>query len=134
WSTDGATGTKRIGHFDGTSGTVSMEHKVDYNGKLAFRVDYHTAFASTPPYAEIWLSDGTAAGTMLINDAGPEIVNVGAIATAGGSLYFTANNNTELWKSDGTFAGTAKVTTAPPSSTFEGEFVASGNNLYFTGS
>src|SRR5207249_459156 len=64
---------------------------------------------------ELWVTDGTAAGTSLIKDI---------YAGAGGSLtyfsfrelnnaiYFSANDNIngeELWKSDGTTAGTTIV-------------------------
>jgi ELWxxDGT repeat protein len=62
---------------------------------------------------EIWKSNGTAAGTVLVKDIYPagssspqHLVNVNGV------LFFIANNNIngyELWKSDGTTAGTVMV-------------------------
>ena len=64
--------------------------------------------------AELWKSDGTAAGTVMVKDIDPGanssfpsyIINVNS------ELYFTANDGAhgyELWKSDGTAAGTVMV-------------------------
>ena len=62
--------------------------------------------------SELWKSDGTAAGTVLVKDITPgsrrgscpsDLTNVN------GTLFFAANDGTsgrELWKSDGTAAGT----------------------------
>ena len=63
---------------------------------------------------ELWKSDGTAAGTVLVKDIAPgisdsfpdELINVN------GTVFFAANDGTtgnELWKSDGTAAGTVLV-------------------------
>ncbi len=50
---------------------------------------------------ELWKSDGTIAGTVLVKD------NIGAsnLANVNGILYFSANGS-QLWKSDGTVPGT----------------------------
>jgi ELWxxDGT repeat protein len=63
---------------------------------------------------ELWKSDGTTAGTVLVKD-----INGGAAGSSpqnlfnlNGTLYFTADdgvNGRELWKSDGTAAGTVMV-------------------------
>ena len=63
---------------------------------------------------ELWKSDGTASGTMLVKD-----IRVGSVGSApsfltnvNGTLFFRASdglNGTELWKSDGTAAGTVMV-------------------------
>jgi ELWxxDGT repeat protein len=62
---------------------------------------------------ELWRSDGTAAGTVLVKDmnlggsSGP-----GSLTIVNGALFFTANDGTgvaKLWKSDGTVAGTVIV-------------------------
>ena len=63
---------------------------------------------------ELWKSNGTAAGTLLVKDIYPgshssapdNLVNVNGV------LYFTATNGVngrELWKSNGTAAGTVLV-------------------------
>ena len=63
---------------------------------------------------ELWKSDGTAAGTVLVKDiyAGRHRLEPLGLVAVGGTLFFTANdgvNGTELWKSDGTAAGTVLV-------------------------
>ncbi len=63
---------------------------------------------------ELWKSDGTAAGTMLVKDisAGSTSSNPSYFTNVNGVLYFRAedgSNGEELWKSDGTSAGTVLV-------------------------
>jgi trimeric autotransporter adhesin len=66
---------------------------------------------------ELWRSDGTATGTLLVKDVNPgsygSLPNDGASLTnLNGTLYFVAFsplNGTELWKSNGTSAGTVLV-------------------------
>lgn len=76
---------------------------------------------TTPFYAftdangsELWKSDGTNAGTVLVKDiqAGPGSSVSSDLMNVNGTLFFTANTTTEgneLWKSDGTTAGTLLV-------------------------
>ena len=68
---------------------------------------------------ELWKSDGTAAGTVLVED-----INPGAgssvpsyLTNVSGTLFFAASNGVdgiELWKSDGTAAGTVLVKDISP--------------------
>ena len=58
---------------------------------------------------ELWRSDGTAAGTMLVKDINPGSAssNPGSLLDAGGTLLFVAGQSgNELWRSDGTETGT----------------------------
>ncbi len=77
------------------------------NGTLFFRAnDGSTGF-------ELWKSNGTAAGTVLVKDvwAGGDSFPQ-YITNVNGSVFFRANdgaNGQELWKSDGTAAGTVLV-------------------------
>src|SRR5690606_2538103 len=74
---------------------------------------YFRAYDTTNGY-ELWKSDGTEAGTVLVKDIGTgsgswHIYNP---TNVGGTLYFVANDGTngpELWKSDGTEVGTVLV-------------------------
>src|SRR5204863_9204611 len=62
---------------------------------------------------ELWKSDGTAAGTVLVKDINPGSGGSGpdGLTNVNGTLFFRAfrTNGPELWKSDGTAAGTALV-------------------------
>ena len=63
---------------------------------------------------ELWKSDGTATGTLLVKDTNPGIANIypDNLTNIDGTLYFRGNDGVhgyELWKSDGTADGTAMV-------------------------
>ena len=63
---------------------------------------------------ELWKSDGTAAGTVLVKDIDPgrRARSRRPSRTSDGTLFFTADDGStgnELWKSDGTPAGTTLV-------------------------
>jgi len=68
--------------------------------------------------AELWKSDGTAAGTVRVKDINPGIGcaiinNADALTNVNDALFFSANDGTDgaqLWTSDGTSAGTVQVT------------------------
>lgn len=71
-------------------------------------------------YRALWASDGTAAGTRVVepHSAGGPVAPVDLTA-AGGSLYFLAAGESgqyNLWRSDGTAAGThvVKPYASPP--------------------
>jgi ELWxxDGT repeat protein len=63
---------------------------------------------------ELWKSDGTAAGTVLVKDIHPCARHSGptSLTDVGGRLFFAATDGihgAELWRSDGTVAGTRLV-------------------------
>ena len=63
---------------------------------------------------ELWRSDGTEAGTVMVKDINPGIAgnNILDYVVMGDNLYFQAGSNvygSELWKTDGTESGTVMV-------------------------
>ncbi len=63
---------------------------------------------------ELWKSDGTTEGTVIVKDISPGITDSSPsdLFNANGTLYFSAKdsvNGRELWKSDGTDNGTVLV-------------------------
>jgi ELWxxDGT repeat protein len=93
---------------------------------------------------ELWKSDGTSTGTVLVKDIRPGAFGSYpySLTNVGGRLFFIANDGTngrELWISDGTSTGTVLVkdinqgaghafgtTNAPPPS-----FTNVNGTLYF---
>ncbi|NCQ87286.1 MAG: hypothetical protein GPJ00_24105, partial [Microcystis aeruginosa W13-18] len=87
---------------------------------------------------ELWKSDGTAAGTVLVKDINPgsSSSNLQNLTVVGSTLFFSAYdgvNGTELWQSDGTAAGTVLVGDIRPGSygSNPNYLTAVGNTLYF---
>ncbi len=75
---------------------------------------YFFAASTRATGLELWKSDGTAAGTVLVKDifAGATGSDISSLTNVNGTLYFTANDGfsgKEIWKSDGTAAGTVLV-------------------------
>ncbi len=84
---------------------------------------------------QLWVTDGTAAGTRPLNVA-PTFEAYGAVIN--GTMYFrghTAAHGSELWATDGTEAGTRLVLDMEPgaaSSAPSDRFVVLNNKLYFS--
>jgi ELWxxDGT repeat protein len=123
WQSDGtAAGTvllKDIYPGNGSSYPLEkLNELVDVNGVLYF-VATHASYGP-----ELWKSDGTAAGTVLVRDIRPGIAGsfytgnwVPEMVDLNGTLYFVADDGTygiELWKSDGTETGTLLVKDISP--------------------
>jgi ELWxxDGT repeat protein len=69
--------------------------------------------------AELWRSNGTAAGTVLVKDIDPGSAgsSPSGLTNVNGTLFFQANDGThgvELWRSNGTAAGTRMVKDIDP--------------------
>ena len=92
-------------------GAVNPGNLVDANGTLLF-----SAYDSGTG-AELWKSDGTVAGTVLVRDLTPvgdwtQGSSPAGLSDVNGTLFFTASDGVtgaELWKSDASAAGTVLV-------------------------
>ena len=118
WKSDGTeAGTVLVktinpgsaGSPGGTAGSTPRA-LTDVNGTLFFAANDGTNGQ------ELWKSDGTEAGTMMVKDINPGAASSnpgsGTLLLGAGTLFFSADNGlngTELWKSDGTEAGTMLV-------------------------
>jgi ELWxxDGT repeat protein len=115
WKTDGTIAGTRIvkdiftGVENGAPNSSEPRYFANVNGTL-----YFSAF--DPEHGrELWKSDGTAAGTMLVKDIwlGAEDGGPTSLRMSGGLLYFRAFdpiNGSQLWKSNGTPGGTVVLT------------------------
>jgi ELWxxDGT repeat protein len=118
WKSDGTeSGTVRVKDIVPGSAASEPDWLTDVNGTLFFTAK---VAGSGDIYGnrELWKSDGTEAGTVLVKDInpGPNSSLPEHLTNVNGTLYFTAWDATgnELWKSDGTSAGTVRVADINP--------------------
>lgn len=138
WKSDGtAQGTAMIKDlYSGfsTGPTYSVSYLTEVNG---------TVFFSSPDDGingkELWKSDGTAPGTVMVKDINPGASGGfpgGKSVAMNGKLFFRANdgtNGTELWVSDGTGPGTIALTAFPDTLTGNvSNFVDVNGTLFFS--
>jgi len=100
-----------------------------FNGMLFFTAD------DVLHGFELWRSDGTSAGTVMVKDICPGTCSSHPqyLTLFNGSLYFGAIDGVhgrELWKSDGTAAGTVLVNPGPGGYS-PGDLTVFKNMLYF---
>ncbi|HET9678427.1 MAG TPA: ELWxxDGT repeat protein, partial [Solirubrobacterales bacterium] len=128
--------------FDG-SGTAPLAPVATPYGRPDFRplgLDGKLYFIGFSPELspELWVSDGTAAGTHPFLDAGqgPALAQPLLLGVAAGRLFFAADDGehgVELWSTDGVAAHTALVADIAPGplSSWPGRPVLAGDTLYF---
>jgi len=137
WRTDGtAAGTQVLGKFSNSLGINGQRLEgglISFGNGFAFYAD------DGVHGSEVWVTDGTAAGTRLVSDIvpGPLGSNPSGLAAAGGRLYLAADDGIhgrELWESDGTAAGTRMVQdiNPGPAPSNPSGMTAAGGLLFFS--
>jgi ELWxxDGT repeat protein len=88
---------------------------------------------------ELWKSDGTPEGTVMVKDIYPDkgSDNIMELTNANGTLFFTAddgNHGMELWQSDGSAGGTVMVKDIDPGvdGSSPGGLTIVGGTLFFS--
>ena len=114
YSTDGVTVTTVKA---GLVGQVRGLTAIGGSGTAFFTMYVHDAETDEDVY-QLWKSDGTDAGTVMVKDGFEEDISYWFLTDVGGVCYFPVGfegddnegeSTFELWKSDGTTAGTTKV-------------------------
>lgn len=118
WKTDGTDdGTVRVKGLD--PGNRNTDEFIEYSPYFAFRNTMYISARDETGGWELWKTDGTETGTILVKNIAPD--NPGDInssfpdnfASFRGKVYFTADdgaNGRELWRTDGTEDGTVRIT------------------------
>ncbi|MBC7488290.1 MAG: T9SS type A sorting domain-containing protein, partial [Cytophagaceae bacterium] len=86
---------------------------------------------------ELWKTDGTSAGTVMIDDINPAgDSNPSSFTLSNGIIYFTADDGTngvELWQTDGTSVGTTIVANINPTGSSNPNYLSNINNVLLFG-
>lgn len=116
WKTNGtAAGTVLIKDIN-PGARSSFDYRFSdftvFNGALYFHANDGVSGA------ELWKTDGSAAGTVLVKDINPAAgvsSNPTDFTVFNNALYFSATDSagTKLWKTDGSSAGTTEISDAP---------------------
>ena len=140
WKSDGTeAGTVMVKDiWPGAGSSLSITNFGDLANNFA--VVGNTLFFSTSEGVngkELWKSDGTAEGTMMVKDIAPGTASTKFtnLRAAGNVLYFTADDGIhgkELWKSDGTEEGTMIVENIPGGNKNAGPSIWFNGKVYFS--
>ena len=142
WMNDGNNSWSELIVSDGTPGGTNVLRQFDSVGQLTPFGDALFFVAKTEAEGvELWKSDGTLEGTVIVRDIvpGPGGSGVGGLTAHNGILYFGANDKVsgyEIWRSDGTQAGTQLAIDVVPGSesSFASRLKSAGGTLYFVAS
>ena len=118
WKSDGTVaGTVLVKDINPNGASSHPVNLTNVNGTLYFSV-WNTW--NTPSHDQLWKSDGTTAGTVVVKDLPPDYTytSIDSLTSVHGILAFsfmdksyqpTRDDSAELWISDGTAAGTVMV-------------------------
>lgn len=132
YSSDGTTdGTVEVKSWPAATYDYSNFWLTSFGSQTLFML---TTSSST---AELWKTDGTGPGTVLVKGLSPTSgYNDFGMTAFNGHVYFAASasgNNNELWRTDGTTAGTALFAEINPTAGSSPDLLGSfGGELYFS--
>ena len=143
WRTDGTEGgtvqVKDIAPGSGFIGGIQVPLSSSPSGFTVFNNALYFAADDGVHGVELWKTDGTGTGTVLVKDINP---GTGASSSPRGftvfnnALYFAADDGVhgvELWKTDGTGTGTVLVKDINPTAgSSPSGFTVFNNALYFS--
>ena len=136
WKSDGTEdGTVMVKDINPLIGS-DPRHLTNVNGTLFFSAGAE-AYLGDILIHELWKSDGTKDGTVMVRDLNAgNPGNPQSLTNVNGTLFFSAYDygDNELWKSDGTEAGTVMVKDINPQagfSSFPGFLTNFNGTLYF---
>lgn len=121
WRSDGTlSGTYPLLDSTYLAGTPTREFFGIAGGRMVF------AFTHASYGAEVWATDGSANGTILLKDIQPgalgSVYPVDSAVGSDGRIYFSANGgptvDNQIWVTDGTSAGTVQLPLTLPTNTF----------------
>ncbi len=134
WTTTGGSTAILPGIGEPTADGIlpaERDRLVNVNGTLFFNA------RSSAGTVQLWKSDGSTAGTVLVRDFGSQYAaTVSDLTNVNGTLYFVGTDpvhGVELWKSDGTPGGTVLVRDIWPGigGSFPSQLTPVGDSLYF---
>lgn len=145
WKSDGTDmGTVRVKDIRSGGGS-SLATSTTSARPLAANVDGVYFFSANDGVngEELWKSDGTSAGTVLVKNIDNQVFSSApkSLINLGGTLFFAAKggDGDELWTSDGTAKGTVLVsdivggsTNSNYSGSFPSYLATAGGKLYFS--
>jgi len=140
WKTDGTTaGTTMVTDLRAGEFGSNPSYFTVMNNKLYFNALDGFDFDNGNHGFELWVSDGTEAGTHMVKDINAESSsNPSNLKAFGNKIYFNADNGTdgiELWATDGTTAGTylvKDINTGGNSNSLPADFIDFNGKLFFT--
>ncbi|QRN93191.1 hypothetical protein JRI60_28750 [Archangium violaceum] len=136
WVSDGTPGgTRLVKDIAPGAGSSSPFALTPVNGSLLFFC-FRPETATSPGRTELWRTDGSEAGTVLVRDMGPDSSLSASRVRVGDTLFFSftdAAHGTELWKTDGTESGTVIVKDIQPGAahSYPSQLQALGSSVFF---
>jgi ELWxxDGT repeat protein len=135
WTSDGTpSGTRILADIaPGSADSRPVDFTAAAN-QVFFSLTANTGQAAVTGGDELWVTDGTGAGTRLVKDINPGSAgsNPNSLTEFDGRLYFSASGR--LWSTDGTEAGTVELTPngLPLIGVQRDTLVVFNSSLYFT--